>query len=392
MDYGQLRHRLGSTRGFERLVSGNLVTLLHDGEQAFPAMLDAIADARSEILLEMYWFGSDHTGTRFAEALAERARAGVRVRIVYDAVGSWDTARALFSGLRKAGCEVLEYNPIAPWRRHFRIGVVNRRNHRKLLIIDRRVGFTGGVNFGAPWASPQAGGEGWRDDMVRIEGPAVEQMRAIFKHGWSRLTEPTPPTRTSIAPPADAEFPADANSRVRVLANHYFGERRAIRHAYLERIRAARQSVYITNSYFVPDIRIRRALSQAAENGVDVRVILPGRSDVPAVYYAARNLYGLLLEAGIHLHEWQGKILHAKTAVIDGQWCTVGTYNLDYRSWRFNLEVTAAIEDPVVASAMEQRFRHDLQYAPPVDLEAWQNRSITDRVLENFFYLFRKLL
>ncbi len=374
------------------MVSGNLVTLLHDGEQAFPSMLEAIEEARSEILLEMYWFGSDHTGTAFANALAERARDGVVVRIVYDSLGSWETSRSLFDRLREAGCDVQEFGPIAPWRRQFRIGVVNHRNHRKMLIVDRRVGFTGGVNLGDPWAPVEEGGQGWRDDMVRIEGPAVEQMRAIFKNGWKRVIEPASPSRPSMAPPAADEFPDDANSKVRVLANHYFGERRAIRRAYLERIRSAKRSVYITNSYFVPDFRIRRALSQAAQSGVDVRVILPARTDVPAVYYAARNLYGLLLESGIRLYEWQGRVLHAKTAVIDGMWSTIGTYNLDYRSWRFNLEVTAAIEDEHFGHAMEKRFFADLEHAPSVDLAAWRKRPFKDRLVENFFYRFRKML
>lgn len=392
MEYGHLRHRLGSVRAFESFVSGNLVTLLHDGEQAFPSMLEAIEEARSEILLEMYWFGSDHTGTAFANALAEKARAGVLVRIVYDAVGSWETSRALFDQMRDAGCEVEEYGPIAPWRRRFRVDFLNHRNHRKMLIIDRRVGFTGGVNLGDPWAPVDQGGEGWRDDMVRIEGPAVEQMRAIFKDGWKRVIDPNIPNRPSIVPPAGDDFPDDASSKVRVLANHYFGERRAIRRAYLEQIRSAKRSVYITNSYFVPDFRIRRALSQAAQSGVDVRVVLPAKTDVPAVYYAARNLYGLLLESGIRLYEWQGRVLHAKTAVIDANWCTIGTYNLDYRSFRFNLEVTAAIEDEEVGAAMEKRFFEDLAHAPAVDLVAWRRRPMRDRLVENFFYRFRKML
>jgi cardiolipin synthase len=228
------------------------------------------------------------------------------------------------------------------------------------------------------------GGEGWRDDMVQIEGPAVHRMRRIFLETWHALE--------GDGPTAPVEEGAPGASDVRVLANHYFGERRAIRRAYLTMIRKARERIYITNSYFVPDRIIRGALTGAVRRGVEVRVLLPGEGDVPAVFYAGRKLYDLLLRRGIHIHEYQGNVLHAKTAVVDGSWCTVGTYNLDYRSWRFNLEVTALIHDALVAGAMERRFREDIVQAKELTLADWRYRSIGERLAENFFYLFRKLL
>ena len=314
MDY-QLRHRFGSTRGFEGFVRGNRVTLLHDGAQCYPAMLEAIAAAKHEILLEMYWFGSDRTGKRFADALIERARAGVQVIVIYDAIGSLEADSSQWERLREAGASVYEYNPIAPWRRRFRIGVVNNRNHRKMLIVDRSVGFTGGVNIGDPWAAIEDGGEGWRDDMVRIEGGAVEEMCGVFLHGLSTIAE-----REVTTPPA---MLADdgGDSPVRVLANHYLGERRAIRHAYLRRIREAKRSVYITNSYFVPDRAIRKALTRAASRGVDVRVLLPAESDVPAVYYASRRNYGWLLTRGVRIFEWDRRSPSLEDR--GGGWCVV---------------------------------------------------------------------
>jgi len=384
-----LRKIFGSTSGFEALVSGNRVTLLHDGEQAFPAMLEAISEAKQEILLEMYWFASDQVGRQFADALIAKAEAGVHVRVIYDAVGSIQSDSHMFAQMRDAGCEVEEYNPIAPWRARFRIGVLNNRDHRKLLVVDRQVGFTGGVNLGDEWAPKGAGGEGWRDDTIRIEGPAAEQMCDIFNYGWGRIVEPAA-AKPRFGPPIDTGD--GQGSRVRVLANHYFRERRAIRQAYLGRIRAAERSVCITNSYFVPDGQIRRVLSQAVQRGVEVRVIVPGQSDVMAVRHAARKLHGRLLEAGIQLYEWQGSILHSKTAVIDGQWCTVGTYNLDARSLRFNLEVIAAVEDAAVAGAMEERFDLDLERTKPVSYEEWRRRPLHVRMLDDFFYRFHKLL
>ena len=388
--FAQLRKIFGSTSGFEGLVSGNRVTLLHDGEQTFPAMLEAIGEAKREILLEMYWFASDGVGRQFADALAARAEAGVKVRVIYDAVGSIQSDRRMFSRLRDAGCEVEEYNPIAPWRARFRIGVLNNRDHRKLLVVDREVGFTGGVNLGDEWAPEAAGGAGWRDDTIRIEGPAAEQMCHIFDYGWRRIVEPPTAAKPRFGPPID--MGDGEGSQVRVLANHYFRERRAIRQAYLRRIRSAEQSVCITNSYFVPDGDIRRVLSQAVARGAEVRVIVPGKSDVPAVRHAGRKLHGRLLQAGIQLYAWQGPILHAKTAVIDGRWCTVGTYNLDSRSLRFNLEVVAAVEDAAVAGALEDRFNQDLERAKPIVYEEWKRRPLLVRMLDDFFYRFHKLL
>ena len=388
--YEQLRKVFVSTSGFEALVSGNRVTLLHDGEQAFPAMLEAIAEAKREILLEMYWFASDEVGRQFADALTAKAETGVTVRVIYDAVGSIQSDGRMFSRLRDAGCEVEQYNPIAPWRARFRIGVVNNRDHRKLLIVDRQVGFTGGVNLGNEWAPKGAGGAGWRDDTIRIEGPAVEQMCDIFDYGWRRIVEPPSADRPRLRPPVDTGD--GTGSRVRVLANHYFRERREIRQAYLRRIESAQRSVCITNSYFVPDGQIRRVLGRAVARGAEVRVIVPGKSDVFAVRHAARKLYGRLLEAGIQLYEWQGSILHSKTAVIDGRWCTVGTYNLDARSLRFNLEVVAAVEDAAVAGAMEDRFNEDLEHAKLVSYEEWRRRPLHVRMLDDFFYRFHRLL
>jgi len=310
--------------------------------------------------------------------------------VIYDAVGSIQSDRRMFARLREAGCEVEEYNPIAPWRARFRIGVVNNRDHRKLLVVDRQVGFTGGVNLGNEWAPESVGGAGWRDDTIRIEGPAAEQMCDIFDYGWLRIVEPQVVVRRQFRPPVDTGD--GKGSPVRVLANHYFRERRAIRQAYLNRIQSAERSVCITNSYFVPDGRIRRVLAHAAERGVRVRVILPAKSDVIAVRHAARRLYGRLLQSGIQLFEWQGPILHSKTATIDGRWCTVGTYNLDSRSLRFNLEVVAAVEDAAVAGAMEERFNEDLEHAKPVSYEEWRRRPLHVRMLDDFFYRFHRLL
>jgi cardiolipin synthase len=396
----RLRARLTRNRDpdvFEAMVAGNRVALLHDGDECFPSMLDFIRAAQHEVLLEMYWFDSSPTGRRFADALSERARAGATVCVIYDAVGSIEADEEMFDEMRAAGCQVEQYNPVAPWRRRFRLARIQHRDHRKILVVDGAVGFTGGVNIGHPWACHQDGGLGWRDDMIRIEGPAAGQLRSVFLDTWRRLggkeppapsVAPGPPSLTGRGPPPEEGF----DSPVRVLANRWVGERRAIRKAYLDQIAKARDHVYITNSYFLPDRSVRNALARAAKRGVDVRILVPNESDVFAVYYATRNLYTRLIRQGIQVFEWVGTVLHAKTAVVDGVWCTVGTFNLDYRSWRFNLEVNVAVEDRRVAGAMRERFILDLEKSKKIELSTWRFRPLSERVLEWFFYLFRKLL
>lgn len=371
-----------------RMVTGNTVTLLHDGEHVFPAMLQAIAGATEEILLEMYWFASDRIGTVFAEALAAKASEGVRVQIIYDAVGSWEASSSMFAAMREAGCEIHQFNPIAPWRKRFNVGVVNRRDHRKMLVVDGRILFVGGVNIGDPWAPIADGGQGWRDDMIRIVGPAAQNGRAIFNETWLTLGRPV---RASDWRPSLESVPG-ADTRVRVLANFFRGDRVAIRREYLRQITRARKQICISNSYFVPDRQVRSQLAAAVRRGVDVKVLLPGESDLVAVFYASRRLYDWLMRHGITLWEWQGPVLHTKSACIDDAWCTVGTYNLDYRSWRFNLEVNVAVEDPEVSTAMRVRFEQDLERSTPVDPRNWRFRPVSDRLIESFFYLFRRLL
>lgn len=364
---------------------GNRVTFLHDGDACFTSMLDAIAGAEHEVLLEMYWFGSDSVGKRFVEALSARAHAGVSVCIVYDALGSWDSDTRIFAELRRAGCHVHEFNPIRPWARRFKLERLNQRDHRKMLIIDGCTGMTGGVNLADAWLPPEQGGEGWRDDMIRVDGPAVADMRRIFLHTFEALGGNPP--KTARVSRADI-----GHSRVRVLANDTRRHRLAIENAYLYQIRAATRRIRIVNSYFLPRLAVRRALAAAVRRGVDVRVLLPRDSDVPAAAYATRYLYTWLLTRGIRVHEWQRGMLHAKSAVIDGRWCTVGTHNLDYRSWLYNLEINVAVDDEAVASVLEARLDADFAESSHVDLSHWRYRPLVHRLFEFIAYRFRRLL
>lgn len=376
------------------LTTEDPIRLLRDGAEALPRMLDAIRGAAREVLVEMYWLDSSPIGRELVAALEARARAGVAVRLLYDAIGSLGVDRAMYDGLLAAGGEVIEYNPIAPWRRRFRLTSVSRRDHRKIVVVDARVAFVGGLNIGMEWAPAEAGGGGWRDDVAEVHGPACERVRALFfdvwcKQGGAAPEDVSPRSRRQLAGALRHELSRDD---VTILGHDAWGARRAIRRAYLSRINLARRRVLIVNSYFVPDLRMRRALHRAARRGAEVRIIVPRMSDVPAVTYAGQALYTGLLRKGVHIHEWTGRVLHAKSAVID-DWATTGSFNLDYRSLRYNLEANVASAQPAFVAQMERSIREDLAArCEPVDLAAWTARPWSDKARAAFFYVFRELL
>lgn len=358
-------------------------------------MARAIADARREILLEMYWFGSDQTGRHFADLLSRRAREGVRVCITYDAFGSWDTSLLMFRQLRSAGCQVHRWNPLGNLCSHFHPRLLQRRNHRKMLIVDRQVGFVGGLNLGDPWAPESMGGQNFRDDMVQIEGPAVERLRFLFLKAFRAgpRTEPALAGTEAAKPTApSARYRGSDGATLSILSNYNLRSRHIIERAYLAAIQSARRSILISNSYFIPRGRMRKALADAAGRGVEVCVLTPDKSDVPLAAYASRHLFGWLLARGVQLYEWPGTVLHSKIATIDDAWCTLGTHNLDYRSYLYNVEVNVVFQSMAVASTLAARLRADLAQAYPVDPQRWRYRPLTNRFLEHICYFFRCVL
>jgi cardiolipin synthase len=364
-------------------VESDSVRFLRDGFQAFPAMLDAIASAKREILLEMYWIGADAVGLRFREALAERARAGVKVLVVYDAIGSMGLSEAWWKPLVTAGGRVSEFHSISPFNPRFRLERVENRDHRKLLVIDGEHGFTGGINLASPWLSVDQGGAGWRDHMIEVRGAAVQEIRTLFFRTWRNLTR-------EDAPPDVRPLTRRRTRPVWVLASQW-RTRRSMHREYVVRIRSARRSVDIVNSYFVPDRRVRAALFHAVRCGAHVRVLIPAKSDVPLVQYASERLFDTLLRHGVHLFTLPGAMLHAKTAIIDESFTTVGSYNLDERSWLKNLEINLAVEDRPFARHVQTWFERDLAIATPVDLATWRERSYAKRGLEWAAYAMRRL-
>jgi cardiolipin synthase len=353
------------------MAPGNRAALLQDAEGIFPRMLEAIRDATLSINLEVYIFEDDSVGQRFAEALAERARAGVEVRLLVDGWGS-DLGR-LEEKLERAGAHVRIYKPL----RIYSIDRVGNRTHRRILTVDGRIGFCGGVGLDDRWLT-------WRETMIEVEGPATAQLQHVFAQDWMYTTgEVLNGDRQfpRIAPAGDAlaqviaAARADSNSTSKLLL-------------YMA-IQASRRSIWIENAYFVPDWQIREGLTAAARRGVDVRIIVPGEHmDAPNVRAAARYHYGELLDAGVAIYEYLPTMMHNKVMVVDGIWSTVGSINFVNRSMKKNAEVNIAVYDRAFATQVENMVLADLDRCDVLTKEEWKKRGIGARIGEVFFWLF----
>ena len=365
---------------------GNHITILRDGLETFPAMLAAIERARRFIHLETYIIESDAIGKRFAEALIRKSREGVTVRVMWDAFGSWFLAPSFARSLREAGIDVIEYRPLRFWRRRTRW---SRRDHRKILVADGEVGFLGGINLSMDYAPLDEGGNGWRDTHALVRGPVVADLERLFRFTWLGESGPHYPFDPGVA--LEAVVTRDTDWAA-VIANGDRERRGAIRRHYLQAIRRATRSIDVASAYFVPDPSLRRALERAAGRGVRVRLILPRDSDVRTVQYASEHLYGRLLRAGVEIHLWPKTHMHAKTAVIDGCWSTIGSYNLDNMSLLLNLELMLEVVSTDFGQRMERMFRDDLESCQRLAPETWRQRSWPLRLASRLAYRGRRWL
>jgi cardiolipin synthase A/B len=347
----------------QRFRPGNQVVPLRAGTETYPAMLAAIGAARRQVLLETYILDDDRTGNRFAAALRERAGAGVEVKLMFDAVGGLGLDPRWLDALASDGIEVVEFHPIAPWRRRWNL---SRRDHRKILVVDDEVAFLGGLNINDDYADVADGGRGWHDMHCRLRGPVVLDLARLFRRTWIYAGG-----RPYPAPPRAETAPVGPGVPARILENSRRRRKREIRRAYLHAINAARTSIHMENAYFLPDRGVRRALRRAAGRGVDVQVLVPSRSDVKTVEYAALYGYRRLVRHGIQILQWTGAMLHSKTAVVDGVWSAIGTYNFDARSFFYNLEVVAEVLDAELGQAMEAQFARTAAVSVPFDEAAW---------------------
>ena len=369
------------------LVAGNKVGLLQDGPTTYQAMFAAIAAARDHINMETYILDDDEVGRRFAAALIEKQRQGVQVNLIRDSVGTLGTPKQFFKTLSDAGINVLEFNPVNPltakagWD-------VNQRDHRKLLIVDGKTAFLGGINISSVYSggSFSQGSKDrpgnkmpWRDTDLQIDGPVVAELQKLFIETWQKQKGP------ALAP--RQYFPKlvrQGDEVVHALGGSPDEPYSVIYATLISAIDSAETEVLLTNAYFVPDPQLIASLKGAVARGVDVKIVLPAATDSALVFHAGRSYYDELLSGGIKIYERQNALLHAKTALIDGVWSTVGSTNLDWRSFLHNQELNAVVLGKDFGQRLRAAFDDDLAASKQITLAQWQQRSPAQRVKEMF--------
>ena len=358
-----------------QLLPGNQVQPLVNGDEIFPAMLKAIRGAQKTITFETYVYWSGEVGRQFTEALAERSRAGVKVHVLFDAVGAGKIDKAHVRQLEQAGVEVKKYNPL----RWHSVARMNNRTHRKILVADGRIGFTGGVGIGDEWAGDAQDPKHWRDTHFRVEGPAVAQMQAAFVENWIETT--------GIVLHGADYFPAlrQAGGQVaQFFVSSPGGGGESMQLLYLLSIAAAGKAIRLSASYFVPDDNEVRMLAQAARRGVSVQIIVPGpHIDSEIVRRASRASWGELLRAGVEIYEFQPTMYHVKVMIVDALWVSVGSTNFDTRSFSTNDEANLNVFDRGFARAQERIFADDLERSRRISLEEWEKRPWSEKLWEH---------
>ena len=369
------------------LVSGNRVRLLEDGPDTYRAMFVAIAAAIDHINMETYILEDDAVGRRFADALIAKQRAGVQVNLIYDGVGTLGTPEEFFQRLRDSGIRTLQFNPVNPatatagWE-------LNQRDHRKLLIVDGRTAFLGGINISSVYSGGSSrraanarpdGEQPWRDTDLQIEGPVVAEFQKLFLATWlAQGGEPLAPRNFYPA------LQVQGKEVVRAIGSSPDDAFSLIYATLLSAIGSAETEVWLTNAYFIPDPQLLAALKAAAARGVDVRLVLPGRTDSALVFHAGRSYYEQMLQDGVSIFERRDALLHSKTAVIDGVWSTVGSTNFDWRSFLHNQEVNAVVLGTEFGDRMRAAFADDVAHSEQITLEQWRQRSL-DLYLKEWF-------
>ena len=371
------------------LTKGNKVTLLVDGEVTYAAMFKAIENARDHINFETFIIEDDETGRRFSDLLLQKQAEGVQVNLIYDSIGSSKTTAPFFQRLRDGGIQIVEFNQPNPLKAHGKWGLIHR-DHRKILIVDGKVAITGGINISAVYSSSpfrrkqeEKTQVPWRDTDVQIEGPAVAELQKMFIDTWVKQQGPDL-SKQKYFP----DLKEKGNALVRVVGSTPGQINRTTFITYVSAITFAEHSVHLTNAYFIPDDQILEAFTDAARRGVDVKIILPSITDSWLALYAMRYNYSRLLKSGVKLYERRNALLHAKTALIDDVWSTVGSTNMDFWSFLSNDEVNAVVLNREFAIEMEKIFVKDIAESDQIQREEWKKRPIFPRIREWVAHLF----
>lgn len=380
------------------LILGNKVTLLQDGAETYAAMFAAIRKARDHINLESYIIEDDEVGRQFADLLLEQQGRGVQVNVIYDSVGAINTPAAFFERLMAGGINVLEFNPLNPLSSLATKGewLINNRDHRKILVVDGRTAFIGGINISSVYSSgsvikrrskDEGNTDAWRDTDLQIDGPVVGELQKLFMDTWSKQRGKPLAARDYFP-----ELKAQGKDVVRAIGSTPDDPYSLIYLTLISAIGNAERQIQLTNAYFVPDPQLLQSLIDAVRRGVEVTLILPSHSDSGIVFHAGRSHYADLLKAGVRIYERQGPLLHSKTALIDGVWSCVGSSNLDWRSFLDNDEVNAVILGREFAQQMQAMFEKDLRASQAITLEEWERRSLMFRLKEWGSRLWQRLL
>jgi cardiolipin synthase len=380
---GQFARSIGHLLG-PPIVNGNRVTALHNGDEIFPAMLEAIRGASRSITFETYIYWEGKIAREFSEALSERAEAGVKVHVLLDWLGSKKVNEDLIERMRHSGVEVEHYHPL----RWYSLDRVNNRTHRKLLVVDGCIGFTGGVGIADEWNGKGDSPDHWRDSHYRIEGPVVADVQAAFMDNWLK-------TRSEVLH-GEEYFPPLEEAGT-VAAQMFKSSPRqgseSVRLMFLLAIASARKCIQIGNPYFVPDDLAVATLIAARKRGVEIELVLMGRvTDSEFTRKASRSRWGPLLEAGVSIYEFQPTLYHNKLMVVDDCLVSVGSTNIDNRSFRLNDEANLNVLDAAFAAEQVRQFKKDKAKSRPITLEAWRRRPRTERLLEHAAGLLRSQL
>jgi cardiolipin synthase len=378
----KLEHLLGLDVT-SRLTYNNRWEVLTNGDETFQALIQSLYEAKEHIHLEYYIFQHDMIGGDIIRILRDKADHGVKVRILVDGLGSWEFMRS-FRFLKKEGIEAAEFYPI---RFPFLTRKLNYRNHRKIVVVDGKIGFTGGLNVGDEYLSRSQELGFWRDTFVKLEGEAVGYLQTVFLHDWYEATK-----ERLEAPEYFPVLPALGQGRVQIVSCGPDSRQEAILQVFFIALTNAEKSIYLETPYFIPDESSMMALKTAALSGVDVRIIVQGVPEYQITYWAARSFFAALLEAGVRIYYYQKGILHAKILIIDGEIGSVGTTNFDERSFRLDFEVTALIYETAFAQRLERDFVQDLRDSEEVLPEVFGQRSLWERTRESIARLFAPLL
>ena len=366
------------------IVGGNRADLLLNGEQIFPAMLEAIRGAQHTITYAQYFYEDGPIARDLAESMAERCRAGLGVNVLLDAFGALSMPKEYTDTMSRSGCHVAWFRPLTQYifRRY------SNRNHRRILVVDGHIGFTGGSGVSRKWMGNGRIENHWRDTDIRVQGPAVEYLQAAFAENWLEAT--------GVVLGGEPYFPRPIEPSGEVYAQVVKSSPAAGSFAmyttFLLAVNSAQRSIHITNPYFVIDARMRDALVAARRRNVRVLVLVPGAIDHNIVRQASRRQFGELLKAGVEIYEYLPALLHSKTMVIDGVWATIGSTNLDNRSFAVNDELNVIVYNRQVAQRLESAFGDDLAHSRRVTFQAWKKRGLTARLLETLALPIRDLL